>query len=140
LINGTSYSWRVRAKNPGGNSWSVSPWSRLYTFDIPVLVPVKNPNNYPKQFILYNNYPNPFNPVTTIMFNIPVGSKVTVVVYDINGRKVGSLLDNNCNAGEYKIHFDAGNLSSGVYFYKLTAKAVNGESNFSSVKRMVLVK
>ena len=140
LINGSSYSWRVRAKNPGGNTWSNSSWSRLYSFSIPLLVPVKNVNNYPKQFILYNNYPNPFNPATTIMFNIPVISKVSLVVYDINGRKVASLLDNNYNAGEYKIHFDGENLSSGVYFYKLTATAVNGESNFISVKRMVLLK
>lgn len=88
----------------------------------------------PHDYKLEQCYPNPFNPKTTIKFSIPKASTVKLVIYDILGREVGALIDEKMNPGEYKAEWDASSLASGVYFYKLTA------DNFSSVKKMVLIK
>jgi hypothetical protein len=96
--------------------------------------------NIPSSFYLYNNYPNPFNPSTTISWQMPEGSLVTLKVYDILGNEVASLVNGFQKAGVHSITFNtqnaAGsrNLSSGVYFYRLSA------GNFVSTKKMVLVK
>ena len=88
----------------------------------------------PKLFSLSQNYPNPFNPVTSIKYQIPKNTFVTIKVYDILGKEVRTLVNEVKSAGNYSIMFDASSLSSGVYFYKISA----GE--FSDVKRMVLIK
>lgn len=91
----------------------------------------------PKQFSLGQNYPNPFNPVTKIKFEVPVTGKnnyVTIKVYDISGREITTLADNNFSAGVYEADWDASKYSSGVYFYRMTA------GNYSEIKKMVLVK
>lgn len=95
---------------------------------------VGNNNSTPDKYELMQNYPNPFNPVTAIRFSIPKDQLVKLSVYDITGREVALLVNEVKRAGSYIVEFNAGNLSSGVYFYKLTA----GE--FSSVKKMMLVK
>ncbi|HEY3250149.1 MAG TPA: T9SS type A sorting domain-containing protein, partial [Ignavibacteria bacterium] len=87
-----------------------------------------------KDFALGQNYPNPFNPVTNIEFSIPKNEYVLLKVYDILGREVKSLVNQNLTAGEYKVDFDAKGLSSGMYYYSLRA----GEN--VTVKKMVLVK
>jgi hypothetical protein len=99
-------------------------------------------NEVPQEFSLYQNYPNPFNPFTTIKFNIPLargvsgsaGRGVSLLIYDITGKVISTLVNQPLNAGAYEVDFDASKLPSGVYFYKL----VSGE--FSESKRMVLVK
>lgn len=73
----------------------------------------------PSEFILYQNYPNPFNPSTTISFSIPEYSHVVIKVFDILGREVQEITNDNFYSGKYQIIFDAGNLSSGIYFYQL---------------------
>jgi len=84
---------------------------------------------------LYNNYPNPFNPTTTIRFDLPEKTNVELVVYDILGRRVKSLVDNQVrNPGRYEVSFNANALASGVYIYKLTTK------NYSQARKMLLVK
>lgn len=88
----------------------------------------------PENFSLGQNYPNPFNPVTNIEFSLPKGSFTKIIVYDITGREVAELVNQNLNAGTYKVDFDASHLSSGTYFYRLTA------GDFSTVKKMILVK
>lgn len=88
----------------------------------------------PKEFSLEQNYPNPFNPVTNIKFAIPKSSDVKIRVYDIIGNEVAVIYSGYLYAGYYIADFNASGLASGVYFYKLEA------DNFSSVKRMVLVK
>jgi hypothetical protein len=88
----------------------------------------------PHEFVLYQNYPNPFNPTTTITYQLPRDGYVTLKVYDILGREVVSLVNANKKAGSYSCNFDAGNLCSGVYIYKLTA----GELVQS--KKMILMK
>ena len=80
------------------------------------------------------NYPNPFNPTTTIEFRIPVSSFVTIKVFDILGNEVRTLVHDNLDTGNHKIPFDATGLSGGVYFYRLTS------SSFSETKRMVLLR
>lgn len=91
-------------------------------------------DNGNKKIQTSSNYPNPFNPTTTISYSIPIQSKVSLVVYDITGRKVAELVNEFKVAGEYQATFNAGNLSSGIYFYTLTA---NGKA---STKKMMLIK
>lgn len=88
----------------------------------------------PEVFSLSQNYPNPFNPVTKINFSIPVGSFVTLKIYDVAGIEVASLVNQTKQAGIYSVDFNAVNVSSGVYFYKLTA------DNFSDIKKMTIIK
>ena len=68
---------------------------------------------------LFQNYPNPFNPITNIIYRIPSSSSVRIIVYDILGNEVKILVDENKSVGEHKIQFDASNLSSGVYYYRI---------------------
>ena len=101
----------------------------------------------PNEFILNQNYPNPFNPSTTISFSIPTLPSsfplrkgrneegfVTLIVYDILGRKIETLLNEEMNPGFYEVEFTGSNLSSGTYFYKLSTP------NYSETKSMVLLK
>ena len=95
-------------------------------------------NVIPEQFTLSQNYPNPFNPSTIISFQLSARSRVTLKVYDILGREVSILVNDEKPAGNYKIHFYASNLSSGVYFYRLSA--VGKGINFVKTKKMILIK
>ncbi|MBM4158575.1 MAG: T9SS type A sorting domain-containing protein [Ignavibacteria bacterium] len=88
----------------------------------------------PGKFELKQNYPNPFNPSTTIGFSLTEKSYVTLKVFDAIGREVTMLVNGNLNTGTYQVSFDGRNLTSGVYFYKLTA------GNFAETKRMLLIK
>ena len=91
----------------------------------------------PNQFSLSQNYPNPFNPSTKIKFQIPIGTSVAQIflsVYDILGREITTLVDQQLQPGTYEVEWDASQYPSGVYFYKLTS----GE--FAETKRMVLLK
>lgn len=89
----------------------------------------------PTAFTLEQNYPNPFNPVTNIKFGLPKGSFVTLKVYDVLGKEVASLINNrNLQAGNYVYDFNAANIPSGVYFYKLIT------ADFTDVKKMMLIK
>ena len=90
--------------------------------------------NIPARYSLGQNYPNPFNPVTNISFDIPKSGNVKLVVFDINGKETATVINRNMIAGTYKADFDASNLASGVYFYRLIA------DGFTDVKKMVLVK
>ena len=95
---------------------------------------VKNENIIAKEYKLYNNYPNPFNPSTTIKFDIKESGLVSLKIYDILGREVRTLLDEEKPAGSYKINFDAANLPSGIYLYRIQS------GNFNSVKKMILLR
>jgi hypothetical protein len=91
-------------------------------------------NEIPFKYSLYQNYPNPFNPSTNIKFSIPENEKVSVKVFDILGNEAAILWDGFLKAGIYNVEFDGSNLSSGVYFLRLTA------DNFSDTKKMILMK
>jgi hypothetical protein len=93
----------------------------------------------PDVFALEQNYPNPFNPSTTINFSLAADSKVSLTVFDILGQEVANLINGNVAAGSHEINFNASNVNSGVYFYRIDATAVDG-TNFTSVKKMILTK
>lgn len=88
----------------------------------------------PDKFNLYQNYPNPFNPTTTIKYSIPQENKVTLKIYDVIGNEVATLVNGNKPAGTYNVTFNANNLASGIYFYRLEA------GNYISIKKLILLK
>jgi hypothetical protein len=91
-------------------------------------------NEIPSEYSLQQNYPNPFNPVTNIIFSVPKTGLVKLTVFDASGRETAVLFNGELSAGTYNYDFDASQLASGIYFYKL-------ESNdYSQTKKMVLVK
>ncbi len=91
-------------------------------------------NALPETYSLENNYPNPFNPSTMISFNLPVQGMTKLTVFDITGREVQSLHNGMLNAGQHDFEFNAADLASGPYFYRLES------ANFQEVKKMLLIK
>ena len=92
----------------------------------------------PTTYALYQNYPNPFNPTTKIAYDIPRDAKVKLVIYDILGREMKTLVNNEFrSAGKYITEFNGSNLASGIYFARIL---VNEGKDFISVKKMVLIK
>ena len=88
----------------------------------------------PESYNLYQNFPNPFNPATSIKFSIPKRGMVNLKVYNILGKEVAQLINNELNAGTHKVEFNAVNLSSGVYFYRIQF------DGFAKVQKMILLK
>lgn len=93
-----------------------------------------NQKTGPKQFALWQNYPNPFNPVTTVEYAVKERCHVSLTIYDIRGREVMNLVDQNQQAGYYKTTFDASQLATGIYLCRIQMK------NFVSVKKMMLLR
>lgn len=101
------------------------------------IVPVSG--EVPRGFSLFQNYPNPFNPVTKIKFDIPPGENrgsfiTKLIIYNILGREISILVNEHLQPGKYEVTFDAGNLPSGIYFYRLTG------GGYTETKKMLLVK
>lgn len=120
----------------GGVVFSLLGPTDLY-YDASNITPIginQNETETPSSFSLSQNYPNPFNPTTNIKFALPKGGLVKLVVFDVMGREVAVLVNKDMNAGSYTADFDASNLSTGVYFYKLTT------GDFSDTKKMMLIK
>jgi hypothetical protein len=88
-------------------------------------------NEIPAGFILYQNYPNPFASTTKIQFNIQKAGFVTLKVYDMNGREVSTVVNENLSPGIYSVDFDASGFSAGVLFYELRS------ADFREIKRMI---
>jgi len=88
----------------------------------------------PSDYLLSQNYPNPFNPTTSLQYTIGSLQFVTLKVYDVLGREVAMLVNEEKQAGEYEVEFNAANLPSGIYFYQLKA------GQYSETKKMVLLK
>jgi hypothetical protein len=88
----------------------------------------------PNEYALFSAYPHPFNPATAISFALPEPGKVHLTVYDVAGRLVATLVDGHRNAGIHEITFDAENLASGIYIYRLEA------GSFTASSKMVLLK
>jgi len=98
-------------------------------------------NLSPSTFELFQNYPNPFNPSTTISYSIPQKSKVILKVFDVLGTEVTTLVNEEKEAGIYTVEFNGVTLTSGVYFYSITADGLpSGKAGFSSIKKFVLMK
>ena len=88
----------------------------------------------PDGYRLYQNLPNPFNPSTTISYEIPTSGNVNLKVYNITGSEIASLINGRQDAGKYSIDFNGGNLSTGIYFYRLVV------NNYSKTRKMLLIK
>jgi Secretion system C-terminal sorting domain len=119
LTGGTKYIYRLKQIDNDGQY--------QYSKEIEVKV-------VPNQYTLYQNYPNPFNPTTTIKFNLPQAAEVNLTVYNILGEKVMTLANGMLEAGFHSVEFNASNLASGTYIYRLQA------SNFVETKKMMLIK
>lgn len=128
LIPGNIYYYRMYAYNSYGNS--------IYSDSVFVLITgdITHENTLPEKYSLYQNYPNPFNPATKIKFDIVRTGNVKLTVYDILGKEVASLVNEIKQPGRYEVSWNAGTLSSGIYFYKLVT------SEFTDIKRLVLLK
>lgn len=124
------YYYVIEVVDDGGN--------KVYSAEVNTTTAVED-EAVPTKYSLSQNYPNPFNPTTTIKFGIPQAADVTVKIYDILGQEVQTLVNRNLAAGYHTINFDATNLISGMYIYRIQANGVDG-NNFTDVKKMLLVK
>lgn len=93
----------------------------------------------PTEFTVTQNFPNPFNPSTTIIYTLPVDARVTLDVYDVLGQRIAQLVDGTITAGYHDAVFDASALSSGLYLYRLTAVGADG-ALFTRTEKMLLTK
>jgi len=120
---------------PSGNGNGDIESSEFIRYDY-LINDVENEQNIVTEYSLEQNYPNPFNPTTKIKYSIPFNNsgKTKLEIYDILGNKIKTLVDEYKQAGTYSIEFNASNLASGVYFYKLTA------GQFTSTKKLLLLK
>ena len=121
--------WRMRAQNMGGES----AWSDAWSF-VPLIPPPKKSGVNTLDYALGQNYPNPFNPVTYIPYSLPEPGRVQLEVLNMLGQTVAKLVDGYKSAGWHTAVFDASELSSGFYIYRIKAK------NFESTKKLSLVK
>jgi hypothetical protein len=136
LAANTDFYWHVNAQNIGG----VSGYSSFRLFTTGLSVAVNQVTELPKVFALNQNYPNPFNPSTKISYDVPVNAHVKIIIYDVLGREVARLVDEVKAASRYTVEWNATNLSTGVYFYRMEAKNVDGSGNFTSIKKLLLMK
>jgi len=119
-VSGGKYSYRLKQIDIDGN------------FGFSKFVEVEL--GLPVEYKLSQNYPNPFNPTTQIQYTLPNNESVTLKIYNLLGSEVATLVNQNQPAGSYEINFDASNLTSGIYFYQISA------GNFNQVRKMMLVK
>jgi glycosidase len=117
----------------GTGIYTISTTADSVTIENPLL-DVRERSTRPSKFALAQNYPNPFNPATNIEFNVAKSGPVQIKVYDMLGREVATIVDENLQPGAYTRAWNAGNLASGVYFYRLIS------SSFLAVKKMMLIR
>jgi len=91
-------------------------------------------NEIPREYKLFQNYPNPFNPATILRFQVPANGNVKIIIYDILGREITTLVNDELKPGLYETAWYAGNFASGIYYYKLIS------GNYSETKKMVLIR
>jgi len=117
-------------------TWNGSAWINDYNYNYlySIVTAVDDDLNPINDYVLSNNYPNPFNPSTTINYSIPKESLVSIVVYNALGEEVAELVNEIKQAGSYQIVFNASSLPSGVYFYNFQVK------DFIETKKMILLK
>ncbi|MDR9416600.1 MAG: T9SS type A sorting domain-containing protein [Gracilimonas sp.] len=130
LIGSETYFWRVRATNKAGES----SWSETFSFLVVSGVSAEEEGSIPESFVLQQNYPNPFNPTTVIPYQLPKATHVTIRVFDMLGRKMSVLVDDEKPAGRHTIILDASYYSSGMYIYQMNA------DNKIFTKKLMLIK
>ena len=117
---------------PANDEWNFGNNFIVHVLDEPVNVETKN--QAPDGFVLYQNFPNPFNPTTKLSFVIGHSSFVELKVFDILGNEIATLVNEEKFAGEYEVEFNAAGLASGIYLYKLKTL------NFTETRKMLLLK
>jgi len=133
LNDHTTYWWKVRAQNPNSDgTWSSQTWSfTRETSDVN-----EDPNGIiPQEFAISRAYPNPFNPSLNVEVGLPDRGQLEVSVYNLSGQRVGQLASGTYSAGTYDMTFDAGDLSSGVYFVKASFAG-----RYTDMRKVVLMK
>jgi len=146
------FSATVRRRHPAPTTKSSAPWDKRQsgvtgssdashragfwysTIDLVTSVEQIEDELLPTEFRLEQNYPNPFNPSTTIRFALPKTSNVTIKIYDVLGRQVATLVDEKYQPGVYKIIFEAGELASGLYIYRIQTQS------FTQSRKLMLLK
>lgn len=138
--DGDGYSLVSAYRNPTGDPNNSTYWIKSGTLNgspnaDDLVSDISNINSdVPSQFSLEQNYPNPFNPTTIIIYSIPLEGKVQIKIFDILGREVSTILDKNHKAGNYSVEFNGSNLSSGIYFYRLSS------GDFIKSMKMILLR
>lgn len=138
LVNGaklglsTVFYWRVLAANTNGRGAYSQP--RSFVTPSQILGINGKPDNVPEKYSLSQNFPNPFNPSTTITYSIPHSGLVSLKVFNVLGQAVTTLVDKHQEAGDYVVHFNADRFASGVYF------CVMNSGDFTSAREMMLLK
>jgi hypothetical protein len=118
--------------------------NNLFTIGLVSTIEDDISNDYPKEYILDQNFPNPFNPSTKISWQSPTSGWQTLKIYDVLGNEVATLVDEYRPAGKYEVEFDAYAITSGVYFYQLLITDLQSKDgkaeNYIETKKMVLLK
>ena len=136
------FSWAPRVEQ-AGESYAVTVKvsdghlyaSHTVNFTVAsTITSIEDKTEIPDEYELSQNYPNPFNPSTIIRFSMPEAANVVLTVYNVLGQEIASLINQTMDAGHHEVQFDASNLNSGMYIYKLQA------GNFVSIKKMMLAK
>ena len=141
-FEGSTLTWLEKGTtvnlNQGANTIQMElfwGWMYLDYLAVPsIITDVEEIKNLPSEYSLAQNYPNPFNPVTNIVYTLPTAEKVLLRIYDVLGREIKILVNEEQTAGSHNISFDASTLSSGVYYYRLEA------GRYSQVQKMVYLK
>jgi len=118
LLNNENSEWGVRNLKMSATITGISPRETAVI----------------RSYELTQNYPNPFNPITTIDYSLQSRSDISLIVFDLNGQEVARLIDEERAAGKHSVKWDASNLASAIYFYRLKA------GNFVQTKKMALLK
>ena len=126
-----SGEWTVAAED---EEYSVPASNGYFTLTIDATALSIDALNIPEEFALHNNYPNPFNPITTIRYDLPQESDVTLTIYDITGRMVKTLVNNPQQAGMKNVVWNATDVTSGIYIYRIQA------GDFTQTRKMILLK
>lgn len=127
ITDSSKFTYRIYGYNPD----TTSEYSNLAYIEI--ITSIKD-KTVPELFVLRQNYPNPFNPSTIIKYEIPNSGFVTLKIYNALGQEIKTIVNEFQNSGKYSVEFNGSNLSSGIYFYKLTTK------NHTAIKKFILMK
>jgi len=136
----------ANSDNSIGENWQASTGHGTPGMANSVIIPTAENENskVPKEFSLLQNYPNPFNPVTTISYDLPIAGQVSLKVYDILGKEIAEIVNEEMTVGRYSVKWDASKFASGMYFYRISVSAwpsQDGQTgNFIQTKKMILIK
>ncbi|MEJ2618226.1 MAG: T9SS type A sorting domain-containing protein, partial [Ignavibacteriaceae bacterium] len=121
------------------DGWAIGNNSTIYKYTLNTFIPFTKTLSV-KEFTLYQNYPNPFNPSTTIKYALPYESSVDVTIYNMIGQRIEDFNEGIKEAGYHDVTWQPKNLSSGVYFYSINARSIDGNNDYSKTLKMLYIK